>query len=102
MIFAPFTGVDKHDRCVTFAACLLSKEDVIHYTWAFEHFLKEMGQNPVLMVTDQCAIMKVAIRAIFKATDAFPATKQRLCMWHIMEKFPVKVPFLLLFIVRNH
>ncbi|KAK1376405.1 STI1 domain-containing protein [Heracleum sosnowskyi] len=24
MIFAPFTSVDKHDKCVTFAACLLS------------------------------------------------------------------------------
>ncbi|XP_074351719.1 protein FAR1-RELATED SEQUENCE 5-like [Apium graveolens] len=47
MIFAPFTGVDKHDRCVTFAACLLAKEDNSHYTWAFDHFLKEMKRNHV-------------------------------------------------------
>ncbi|KAL8117018.1 hypothetical protein AgCh_023269 [Apium graveolens] len=41
MIFAPFTGVDKHDLCVTFAACLLVKKDKSHYTWAFQHFLKQ-------------------------------------------------------------
>ncbi|XP_063948184.1 protein FAR1-RELATED SEQUENCE 5-like [Daucus carota subsp. sativus] len=68
MIFAPFTGVDKHDRCVTFAACLLSKEDVAHYNWAFKHFVKAMGRNNDLV-----------------------ASKHRLCMWHIMQKFPIKL-----------
>ncbi|XP_074337245.1 protein FAR1-RELATED SEQUENCE 5-like [Apium graveolens] len=91
MIFAPFTGVDKHDRCVTFAGCLLSHEDIPSFTWAFEHFLKAISRNPVLMVTDQCPAMEVAIHNVFKATDVFPATKQRLCMWYIMEKFPVKL-----------
>lgn len=93
MIFAPFTGVEKHDRCVTFAVCLLAKEYVSHFTWAFEHFLKSMGRNPVVLVTYQCPAMKVAIPYVFKATDECPATKHRLCMWHIMQKFPVKVKF---------
>ncbi|KAK1353753.1 hypothetical protein POM88_052118 [Heracleum sosnowskyi] len=32
MVFAPFTGVDKHNKYVTFAYTLLSKEDVTHFT----------------------------------------------------------------------
>ncbi|XP_074364295.1 protein FAR1-RELATED SEQUENCE 5-like [Apium graveolens] len=61
MIFAPFTGVDKHDLCVTFAACLL------------------------------CHAMKAAVPEVFKATNEYPATKHRLCMWHIIQKSPLKL-----------
>ncbi|KAK1404777.1 hypothetical protein POM88_004382 [Heracleum sosnowskyi] len=85
MVFCPFTGVDKHDRCVTFGFALLSKEDIPHFKWAFDHFLLAMGRNPVCIVTDQCPAMKQAIPM------SFPATKHRLCMWHIMEKFPAKL-----------
>ncbi|KAK1353767.1 hypothetical protein POM88_052132 [Heracleum sosnowskyi] len=89
--FSPFTGVDKHNKCVTFASTLLSKEDVTHFTWAFEALLEAMGKNPVCIVTDQCAAMKQAIPNCFKATDDFPASRHRLCMWHITEKFPTKL-----------
>ncbi|KAK1351942.1 hypothetical protein POM88_053823 [Heracleum sosnowskyi] len=68
MIFAPFTGVDKHDKCVTFAACLLSQESVTDYSWTFSHFVKAMGRNPVVIVTDQCAAMKLGNR-LCKETD---------------------------------
>ncbi|KAK1384051.1 hypothetical protein POM88_021786 [Heracleum sosnowskyi] len=91
MVFAPFTGVDKHNKCVTFASTLLSKEDVPHFTWAFEALLKAMGRNPVCIVTDQCAAMKQAIPKCFKETNDFPASRHRLCMWHITEKFPLKL-----------
>lgn len=91
MVFCPFTGVDKHDRCVTFAFVLLSKEDIPHFQWAFDQFRKAMGRNPVVIVTDQCPAMKQAIPISFAATEEFPATRHRLCMWHILEKFPLKV-----------
>ncbi|KAK1375592.1 hypothetical protein POM88_031785 [Heracleum sosnowskyi] len=91
MVYAPFTGVDKHNKCVTFASTLLSKEDVPHFTWAFEALLKAMGRNPVCIVTDQCAAMKQAIPKCFKETNDFPASRHRLCMWHITEKFPLKL-----------
>lgn len=91
MVFCPFTGVDKHDKCVTFAFALLSKEDIPHFRWAFDHFVKAMGRNPVVIVTDQCPAMKQAIPTSFAASDEFPATRHRLCMWHIMEKFPMKL-----------
>ncbi|KAK1400807.1 hypothetical protein POM88_000412 [Heracleum sosnowskyi] len=91
MIFAPFTGVDKHDKCVTFAACLLSQESVTDYSWAFSHFLKAMGRNLVVIVTDQCAVMKVVILDTFVAVNGLVASNHRLCMWHIMDKFPMKL-----------
>ncbi|KAK1380052.1 hypothetical protein POM88_026796 [Heracleum sosnowskyi] len=91
MIFAPFTSVDKHDKCVTFAACLLSQESVTDYSWTFSHFVKAMGRNPVVIVSDQCAAMKVAIRDTFVAVNDLVASKHRLCMWHIMDKFPMKL-----------
>ncbi|KAK1393858.1 hypothetical protein POM88_012914 [Heracleum sosnowskyi] len=55
-----------------------------------------MGRNPVVIVTDQCAAMKVAIRDTFVAVNGgLVASKHRLCMWHIMEKFPMKLGNLL-------
>ncbi|KAK1397110.1 hypothetical protein POM88_006973 [Heracleum sosnowskyi] len=90
MIFAPFTGVDKHYKCVTFAACLLSQESIEDYTWAFDHFVKAI-RNPVVIVTDQCAAMKVAVPASFSAKNGLIESKHRLCMWHIMQKFPIKL-----------
>ncbi|KAK1351233.1 hypothetical protein POM88_054550 [Heracleum sosnowskyi] len=91
MVFCPFTGIDKHEKCVTFGFALLSKEDIPHFKWAFDQFLKAIGRNPVCIITDQCPVMKQAIPMSFHATEEFPATKHRLCMWHIMEKFPVKL-----------
>nr|XP_017239785.1 PREDICTED: protein FAR1-RELATED SEQUENCE 5-like [Daucus carota subsp. sativus] len=91
MIFAPFTGVDKHEKCVTFAACLLAKEDVTHYKWVFDQFSTCMKHHPVVIVTDQCPTMKIAVSSSLSSKHGFVATKHRLCMWHIMQKFPTKV-----------
>lgn len=78
MIFAPFTGVDRYDRCVTFTACLISKEDITHYSWAFDHLVKAVGRNPVLIVTDQCSAIKVAVSASFSLTNGLVVSKHRL------------------------
>ncbi|WOH02114.1 hypothetical protein DCAR_0521502 [Daucus carota subsp. sativus] len=91
MIFAPFTGVDKHEKCITFAACLLSKEDVTHYKWVFDQFSTCMGRHPVVIVTDQCPAMKIAVSSSLSSKNGLVATKHRLCMWHIMQKFPIKL-----------
>nr|XP_017251549.1 PREDICTED: protein FAR-RED IMPAIRED RESPONSE 1-like [Daucus carota subsp. sativus] len=93
MIFAPFTGVDKHEKCITFAACLLSKEDVTHYKWVFDQFSTCMGRHPVVIVTDQCPAMKIAVSSSLSSKNGLVATKHRLCMWHIMQKFPIKLAF---------
>lgn len=86
MVFAPFTGVDHHGKCVTFGVGLLAKEDIESFTWLFECFLKAMGGcQPVCLITDQDPAMKLAIETVFETT------KHRLCMWHIMKKVPNKV-----------
>ncbi|XP_074328467.1 uncharacterized protein LOC141666377 [Apium graveolens] len=90
LIFAPFTSVDKHDRCVTFASCLLSHESVDGYSGAFGHLVKATGRNPVLIIIDHCPTMKVSIRDVFSDVNGLVRSKHRLCMWHIMEKFSVK------------
>jgi len=43
------------------------------------------GKAPRLIITDEDASMKSAIR------NVFPETVHRFCMWHIMEKVPEKV-----------
>ncbi|KAK1378660.1 hypothetical protein POM88_025404 [Heracleum sosnowskyi] len=91
MIFAPFSGMDKHDRCVKFAACLLSQESFGDYKWAFGHLVKAMGRNLVIIVTDQCVAMKVAVRDVFSNVNGLVASKHRLFMWHIVNKFPIKL-----------
>ncbi|XP_063946968.1 protein FAR1-RELATED SEQUENCE 5-like [Daucus carota subsp. sativus] len=87
MVFVPICGVDNHRKCVTFGAGLLSKEDIAHYKWIFQALLNCMGRHPLCILTDQCAAMKQAIADVFDKEK----TRHRLCMWHIMKKFPSKV-----------
>ncbi|XP_031108444.1 protein FAR1-RELATED SEQUENCE 5-like [Ipomoea triloba] len=46
MVFTPLTGIDNHKKSITFAAGLLTKEDIASYIWLFEHFKKAMGAEP--------------------------------------------------------
>ncbi|XP_021751654.1 protein FAR1-RELATED SEQUENCE 5-like [Chenopodium quinoa] len=86
MIFGPFTGVDHHKKCVTFAASFVAHKDISSFEWVFKTFLKSMGNNdPVCLITDQDPAMKVVVRNVFQITE------HRFCMWHIMKKVPEKV-----------
>ncbi|KAK1383794.1 hypothetical protein POM88_021529 [Heracleum sosnowskyi] len=85
MVFVPFIGIDNHWKSVNFAAALLDKEDIQNFTWVFEMFLKAMKRPPKCIITDQCAAMKAVIPKIF------PHSMHRLCMWHIVKKFPSKL-----------
>ncbi|XP_074298565.1 protein FAR1-RELATED SEQUENCE 5-like [Silene latifolia] len=65
MVFTPFTGVDHHKRSSTFAAALLFHEDEDLFKWVFENFLDAMGQRePHCIITDQCAGIKLGLRAV--------------------------------------
>ncbi|XP_074298089.1 protein FAR1-RELATED SEQUENCE 5-like [Silene latifolia] len=56
------------------------------FTWVFQKFLDAMGQRePHCIITDQCAGIKLGLRAVFKHA------KRRYCMWHIMQKVTDKV-----------
>jgi hypothetical protein len=86
MIFAPFAGVNHHMQSVFFGAAFLANEKIESYGWLFRTFLLAMGgKTSRLIITDEDASMKSAIRTIL------PDTIHRLCMWHIMEKVPEKV-----------
>lgn len=91
MVFVPFTGIDNHNKCVTFGAALLKNENIPSYTWLLDVFLKAHDKKqPTLVLTDQDPAMKQAVDAVF--TESL----HRLCMWHIMKKLPKKVEFFLL------
>ncbi|KAK9048213.1 hypothetical protein SSX86_032824 [Deinandra increscens subsp. villosa] len=85
MIFVPFTGVDHHKKCVTFASALLYDETTESFTWMLECFLKAHGTQPKLVLTDQDRAMRQAILKVFNESE------HRLCMWHIMYKLPHKI-----------
>ncbi|KAL9666743.1 hypothetical protein QQ045_001081 [Rhodiola kirilowii] len=87
MIFVPFTGIDNHKKSVTFAAALLSNEDVESYTWMLECFKKCMARAPQIVLTDQ----DPALRAV--VPKVMPNAHHRYCIWHIMNKLSVKVGF---------
>ncbi|XP_031120837.1 protein FAR1-RELATED SEQUENCE 5-like [Ipomoea triloba] len=85
LVFVPFTGVDHHKRCVTFAAGLIAREDEDSYRWLLINFKKAMGKTPPITITDQDPAIKVAI------VMEFLETRYRFCMWHIMTKVGDKV-----------
>ena len=86
MVFTPFTGVDHHKSCITFAAGFIAKEDTESFEWLFKTFLKAMGNNePNCLITDQDPAMKIAVSKVFQKSE------HRFCMWHIMKKLPDKV-----------
>ncbi|XP_056697588.1 protein FAR1-RELATED SEQUENCE 5-like [Spinacia oleracea] len=70
MIFGPFTGVDHHKKCITFAAALISNEDIVSFKWVFKTFVKAMGGNePLCLITDEDPAMKVAFPKVFRSTE---------------------------------
>ncbi|KAM0050666.1 putative transcription factor FAR family [Helianthus debilis subsp. tardiflorus] len=85
MIFVPFTGVDNHQKCVTFGAGLLYNETIESFTWLLDSFLKAHVKHPRIVLTDQDAAMKQAVSSVFTEST------HRLCMWHVTKKLPAKV-----------
>ncbi|XP_035829957.1 protein FAR-RED IMPAIRED RESPONSE 1-like [Helianthus annuus] len=64
MVFVPFTGIDNHHCNVTFGAALLASETADTYTWLLRVFLKVVGSQPKVVVTDQDPAMKKAISTV--------------------------------------
>ncbi|XP_076914930.1 protein FAR1-RELATED SEQUENCE 2-like [Bidens hawaiensis] len=61
MIFVPFTGIDHHNKCVTFGAALISSETIDSYKWLLQSFLNCHGQQPKLVLSDQDPSMRQAV-----------------------------------------
>ncbi|XP_074293414.1 protein FAR1-RELATED SEQUENCE 5-like [Silene latifolia] len=87
MIFAPFTGVDHHKKCVSFGAGLIRKETDEDFVWLFQNFLSAMSNKyPVCIITDQDRGIRSGVKTVFG-----DKTQHRYCMWHIMKKLPDKI-----------
>ncbi|KAK9666069.1 hypothetical protein RND81_14G158000 [Saponaria officinalis] len=85
MVFTPFTGVDNHKRSVIFCGALLFKENEGSFTWLFRHFLDSSGgKEPHYIIIDQDPGI------IDSVANVFNTARHRFCMWHIMNKVPVK------------
>ncbi|CAA0819564.1 Protein FAR1-RELATED SEQUENCE 5, partial [Striga hermonthica] len=89
MVFAPFTGIDNHGKCVTFAAALIAKEDVDSYVWVLENFKSAMVDEPNYIITDQDPSIGIAFPKVFAVS------KHRFLMCHIMNKLGEKVGYAL-------
>nr|XP_043612093.1 protein FAR1-RELATED SEQUENCE 5-like [Erigeron canadensis] len=85
LMFVPFTGIDNHRKCVTFAGGLIRDETTESYIWLLNCFLDAFKKEPIMVVTDQDKSMEKAIKTVFKKA------KHRLCMWHITQKLLSKV-----------
>ncbi|XP_038722015.1 protein FAR1-RELATED SEQUENCE 5-like [Tripterygium wilfordii] len=86
MPFAPFIGVNHHGQSILLGCGLISSEDTETFTWLFQTWLACMyGSAPIGIITDQDRAMKNAIEIVF------PTSRHRLCLWHIMKKFPEKL-----------
>nr|GEZ80192.1 protein FAR1-related sequence 5-like [Tanacetum cinerariifolium] len=46
MVLVPFTGIDNHNRCVSFDVALLASESSKKYTWLLTIFKKVFGNAP--------------------------------------------------------
>jgi hypothetical protein len=69
MIFAPFTCVNHHMQSVFFGGAFIVNEKIESYEWLFQTFLLAMdGKAPQLIITDEDASMKSAIRIVFPNT----------------------------------
>ncbi|XP_071694874.1 protein FAR1-RELATED SEQUENCE 5-like [Rutidosis leptorrhynchoides] len=80
MVFVPLTEIDNHKKLVCFGAALLTGESIESFNWFLDCFLKTIGNEPLLVVTDHDPAMKEAIDLKFKHA------KHRLCMWNISSK----------------
>ncbi|XP_076954888.1 protein FAR1-RELATED SEQUENCE 5-like [Bidens hawaiensis] len=85
LVFFQFTGIDNLNRNVTLGKALLGSETAKSYIWLLRCFMRAFGYEPAVVVTDQDLAMKHAVE------DVFPNSRQRLFMWHIMDKLSMKV-----------
>ncbi|XP_057444618.1 protein FAR1-RELATED SEQUENCE 5-like [Lotus japonicus] len=86
MPFAPFVGLNNHSQSILYGCVLLQDESEASFVWLFKTWLQAMGgKKPISIITDQDLAMKAALAKVF------PESRHRLCLWHIIKKFPEKL-----------
>ncbi|GJU85915.1 FAR1 DNA binding domain, zinc finger, SWIM-type, MULE transposase domain containing protein [Tanacetum coccineum] len=64
MVFVPFTGINHHNRCITFASRLHADETAGAYLWLLKQFKEAFGKDLEAVITDQDVSMKNAIKIL--------------------------------------
>ncbi|XP_042974734.1 protein FAR1-RELATED SEQUENCE 5-like [Carya illinoinensis] len=83
MPFVPFSGVNHHHQTIMFGCALLVNETAESYIWLLRTWQEAMlGRAPSTIITDDDKAMAKAI------AEVLPNTTHRLCLWHILQKFP--------------
>ncbi|KAG7995686.1 hypothetical protein I3843_01G122200 [Carya illinoinensis] len=83
MPFVPFSGVNHHHQTIMFGCALLVNETAESYIWLLRTWQEAMlGRAPSTIITDDDKAMAKAIAVVL------PNTNHRLCLWHILQKFP--------------
>ncbi|KAF5463610.1 hypothetical protein F2P56_013769 [Juglans regia] len=83
MPFVPFSGVNHHHQTIMFGCALLVNETAESYVWLLRTWQEAMlGRAPSTIITDDDKAMAKAIG------EVLPNTTHRLCLWHILQKFP--------------
>ncbi|KAG7941886.1 hypothetical protein I3843_16G070500 [Carya illinoinensis] len=83
MPFVPFSRVNHHHQTIMFGCALLINETTESYIWLLRTWQEAMlGRAPTTIITDDDKTMAKAI------TIVLPNTTHRLCLWHILQKFP--------------
>ncbi|KAF1864300.1 hypothetical protein Lal_00029458 [Lupinus albus] len=86
MPFAPFFGLNNHYQSILFGCALQQDESERSFIWLFQKWLEAMdGKKLVSIITDQDIAIRGAIAKVF------PESRHRLCLWHIMQKFPTRL-----------
>ncbi|XP_078148193.1 protein FAR1-RELATED SEQUENCE 5-like [Carex rostrata] len=85
MPLALFVGVNNHLQSILFGFALLQDETEESFEWLFRTWLDAMnGKAPITILTDQDKAIGNMVKKVFSTTT------HRLCLWHIMKKFPEK------------
>lgn len=86
LIFDAFVGLNHHGQSILFDCALLLNETFDSFVWFFNNWLQAMlGAPPKSIITDEDRAMTNAIKYVM------PNTCHHFCLWHILEKLPVKV-----------
>lgn len=78
-----FTTIGRDSRTIILAACIILREDLESFNWAFSRFAEVFKYAPEVIITDGDLAMALAIRLIFPA----PRTRHILCIYHLSLNF---------------
>uniref|UniRef100_A0A5B6ZZ49 Protein FAR1-RELATED SEQUENCE n=1 Tax=Davidia involucrata TaxID=16924 RepID=A0A5B6ZZ49_DAVIN len=86
-----FIGVNHHIQPTLLGCALIADDTVYTFVWLMQTWCLSMGgRAPRVILTDQHNAIKTAVATVF------PETRHCFCLWHIFEKIPRQLDYLIL------